>query len=161
MPATRPRGESRVSRAGAAWLLVAALVAVAPTASAADVMCNGVPATIIGGPGDDELPGTDGPDVIAGLGGNDTIHALAEVRSAPPGSGGAEDPVRFGLPRVMSPLILSTVAIASGFGVLATSSIALVSGLGLAMCAAVVACLLADLSLLPSLLAADPQQRRN
>lgn len=96
-----------------------------------------------------------------GIAVDDTIHALAEVRSASPGSGGAEDPVRFGLPRVMSPLILSTVAIASGFGVLATSSIALVSGLGLAMCAAVVACLLADLSLLPSLLAADPQQRRN
>lgn len=36
--------------------------------------CNGLPATIVGTPGDDVLYGTNGADVIAGLGGNDIIY---------------------------------------------------------------------------------------
>jgi uncharacterized repeat protein (TIGR01451 family) len=39
--------------------------------------CRGVPATLSGTPGDDELLGTPGPDVIVGLGGNDRILARA------------------------------------------------------------------------------------
>ncbi|WKZ40141.1 MAG: ExeM/NucH family extracellular endonuclease [Anaerolineales bacterium] len=39
-----------------------------------DLMCNGLPATIIGTPGDDVIYGTNGNDVIVGLGGNDTIY---------------------------------------------------------------------------------------
>ena len=45
------------------------------TAVAADApTCFGVPATIIGTDGDDDLVGTDGADVIASLGGNDEVH---------------------------------------------------------------------------------------
>src|SRR4030095_10153734 len=33
--------------------------------------CNGKPATIVGTDGGDDLKGTQGPDVIVGLGGND------------------------------------------------------------------------------------------
>jgi Ca2+-binding RTX toxin-like protein len=36
--------------------------------------CNGLPATLVGTPGDDVLYGTTGNDVIVGLGGNDTIN---------------------------------------------------------------------------------------
>jgi len=36
--------------------------------------CNGLPATIIGTPDDDEITGTNGDDVIVALGGNDTIN---------------------------------------------------------------------------------------
>ncbi len=36
--------------------------------------CNGLPATIVGTPGDDVIHGTNGNDVIVGLGGNDTIY---------------------------------------------------------------------------------------
>lgn len=36
--------------------------------------CNGLPATIIGTPGDDVIYGTNGADVIVGLGGNDVIY---------------------------------------------------------------------------------------
>lgn len=36
--------------------------------------CNGLPATIIGTPGDDVINGTNGDDVIVALGGNDTIN---------------------------------------------------------------------------------------
>ena len=39
------------------------------------VLCAGVPATIVGTPGDDRLLGTEGRDVIAGLGGRDVIFA--------------------------------------------------------------------------------------
>lgn len=39
--------------------------------------CNGLPATIIGTAGDDNLSGTAGDDVIVGLGGNDTISGKA------------------------------------------------------------------------------------
>jgi uncharacterized protein len=36
--------------------------------------CNGLPATIVGTPGDDIIHGTNGNDVIVGLGGNDIIY---------------------------------------------------------------------------------------
>jgi Ca2+-binding RTX toxin-like protein len=36
--------------------------------------CNGLPATIVGTPGDDVINGTNGNDVIVGLGGNDIIN---------------------------------------------------------------------------------------
>ncbi|HEU4706014.1 MAG TPA: hypothetical protein VFS64_02370 [Solirubrobacterales bacterium] len=39
--------------------------------------CRGVPATIVGTAGDDELLGTTGPDVIVALGGNDRIVSRA------------------------------------------------------------------------------------
>jgi uncharacterized repeat protein (TIGR01451 family) len=39
--------------------------------------CRGIPATIVGTRGDDNLVGTGGPDVIAAFGGNDTIASLA------------------------------------------------------------------------------------
>jgi Ca2+-binding RTX toxin-like protein len=36
--------------------------------------CNGLPATIIGTPGDDVINGTNGNDVIVAMGGNDTVN---------------------------------------------------------------------------------------
>ena len=57
--------------------VVLAVVAVGvPTALAhteAEVFCDGLVATIVGGGGADVLPGTSGDDVIHGLQGNDTI----------------------------------------------------------------------------------------
>jgi uncharacterized repeat protein (TIGR01451 family) len=40
----------------------------------APVICDGLPATIIGTPGNDVINGTNGNDVMHGLGGNDTIN---------------------------------------------------------------------------------------
>lgn len=51
--------------------------ATATTRVLAAVSCRGVPATIAGTAGDDELIGTPGPDVIAALGGNDRIASEA------------------------------------------------------------------------------------
>ncbi|MGH8496401.1 MAG: hypothetical protein ACREVN_09730 [Gammaproteobacteria bacterium] len=39
-------------------------------------MCDGLPATVVGTPGDDVIRGTSAPDVIHGLGGDDTISGL-------------------------------------------------------------------------------------
>ncbi len=39
-----------------------------------NTMCNGLPATIVGTPGNDVLRGTNGADVIVGLGGNDILY---------------------------------------------------------------------------------------
>ena len=56
-------------------LLVAAGMWLGPAARAADPTCYGEVATVVGTPGDDVLHGTKNADVIAGLGGNDEIHA--------------------------------------------------------------------------------------
>jgi hypothetical protein len=41
------------------------------------LVCDGLPATIVGTSGDDNLTGTAGDDVIVGLAGNDVIQGLA------------------------------------------------------------------------------------
>jgi uncharacterized repeat protein (TIGR01451 family) len=46
-------------------------------APASKPSCQGIPATVIGSPGNDTLSGTGGPDVIVALGGNDTIVSRA------------------------------------------------------------------------------------
>lgn len=53
------------------------VVAPTPTQTPSQVMCLGLPATIVGTEGDDLINGTSGPDVIHGLGGNDTINSKA------------------------------------------------------------------------------------
>ena len=54
-------------------LLMAAGLPAAGADSEAAVLCDGLVATIVGGGGNDALPGTAGDDVIHGLQGNDTI----------------------------------------------------------------------------------------
>jgi Ca2+-binding RTX toxin-like protein len=63
--------------AAATLLVVCAAPALAPPAGAADGMCDGRVATIVGTPGDDELVGTAGDDVIVALAGDDRVEALA------------------------------------------------------------------------------------
>ncbi|HVX54224.1 InlB B-repeat-containing protein [Nocardioides sp.] len=61
----------------AVWTPVTASPAppVTPPASTTPT-CHGLPATIVGSPGDDDLVGTPGDDVIVALGGDDTIRGL-------------------------------------------------------------------------------------
>jgi poly-gamma-glutamate synthesis protein (capsule biosynthesis protein) len=55
-------------------ILMLGVDGVTPTDAAwPEASCGGVPATMVGTPGDDVLIGTDGPDVIAGRGGRDVI----------------------------------------------------------------------------------------
>ena len=59
---------------GVVACLVAALGAGVPASTAAPVrLCNGLPATIVGTTGDDDITGTDGDDVIVALAGDDSI----------------------------------------------------------------------------------------
>jgi Ca2+-binding RTX toxin-like protein/pimeloyl-ACP methyl ester carboxylesterase len=46
------------------------------TVAAAGPTCEGLPATLVGTDGDDNLTGTAGPDVIVALGGDDTVYGL-------------------------------------------------------------------------------------
>gem|GEM_PF-1333866 len=56
-----------------ALLLIAVALAVTRPSEAADHLCFGKAATIVGTPGPDTIVGTPGPDVIVGRGGNDHI----------------------------------------------------------------------------------------
>lgn len=51
-------------------------VVVPASSSAATPTCNGVPATIVGTPGNDRIDGTDGDDVIVARGGHDYVRTL-------------------------------------------------------------------------------------
>jgi hypothetical protein len=69
---------------------VAALGASVPASTAAPVrLCNGLPATIVGTTGDDDIAGTNGDDVIVGLAGNDIIAPKAGDDTVC-GNGGAD-----------------------------------------------------------------------
>lgn len=62
-----------------AAIVLAAVSVLSPSVAGAQAevrLCDGVPVTITGTPGDDVIVGTDGPDVIAGLQGNDEIDGL-------------------------------------------------------------------------------------
>lgn len=56
-------------------IVVACLLALSLPSALTAQTCEGLPATIVGTPGDDHLLGTSGSDVIAGLEGNDLIEA--------------------------------------------------------------------------------------
>ena len=67
-----------LSAFGFSLLVCGLLLGAAPSpltaaVSAADLSCNGLPATIIGTAGDDVITGTPGDDVIVGLEGDDSI----------------------------------------------------------------------------------------
>ncbi|KAA1427163.1 hypothetical protein F0U47_06530 [Nocardioides antri] len=86
VPSRWERGQMG-KRAGMVGALVAGLAVLPATAvpSASTAMtrtCGGLPATIVGTAGDDDIDGTEGDDVIVGLAGDDTI-----------GDGGGDDVV--------------------------------------------------------------------
>ena len=68
---------SRTTLATIVGALALGVTALGPPAHSAAATCAGVPATIVGTAGDDELTGTAGDDVIAALDGQDTIDAGA------------------------------------------------------------------------------------
>jgi len=64
-------------RGGVALCLIATIAIAAPgSGTAGEVMCGGMPATVVGTRAADVLRGTDGDDVIVGLGGNDQINGF-------------------------------------------------------------------------------------
>jgi Ca2+-binding RTX toxin-like protein len=73
-------GRARTETARALKLAARAQPAQPPDQSTkhAQLLCNGVRATIVGTEGDDVIQGTPGRDVIVGLGGNDEIHGRGQ-----------------------------------------------------------------------------------
>lgn len=93
-----------------------------------------------------------------GIAVDDSIHVVSEYRNAFDTIGSRNAALASSVTRVIPALVLTTIAVLIGFGALWTSSIVLVSHLGVMMCASVSVCLLADVTLLPALLAL-PRQR--
>jgi predicted RND superfamily exporter protein len=93
-----------------------------------------------------------------GIAVDDTVHVVSEFERD--WSSGAGDVLESSLGRVLPALVLTTVAILIGFGVLAASEIALVRNLGFMMSASVALCLAADVTLLPAILAMRAQPER-
>jgi predicted RND superfamily exporter protein len=95
-----------------------------------------------------------------GIAVDDTIHVTSRF-AAWRGQGLTDrDALAESIRRVLPALTFSTIAIAVGFGVVGLSDFTLIRNLGLVTSAMVVICLLADLTLLPALLAPNPRGDR-
>jgi hypothetical protein len=134
-----------------AWLSLVTMVA------------NAVPvATIMGALGWMGIPLDAATACVAslsiGIAVDDSIHVVSEYRITSSTTGSGRAALTSSVTRVLPALVLTTVAVLIGFGALWTSSIALVSSLGVMMCASVSVCLLADITLLPALLAIEGQR---
>ena len=75
-PALGPRRGLFLFLTAAAAAATASTVALPTPPAAATVLCEGIPATIVGSEESDHLIGTEGADVIAALGGHDVVYGL-------------------------------------------------------------------------------------
>lgn len=89
-----------------------------------------------------------------GIAVDDTIHVVSGYQRVMTSKGSAVEALDASFGRVLPPVVYTTIAIAVGFGVLALSNFSVTRNLGLVTSGVVVLCLLADLTLLPALLAA-------
>ncbi|MGH0032377.1 MAG: efflux RND transporter permease subunit [Myxococcota bacterium] len=83
---------------------------------------------------------------------DDTIHLVSAFHERRTAGARVEDALRRALGTVLHPVVLTTAAIAIGFGLLGFSGFTLTRNLGLVLAGVTVVCLLADLVLLPALL---------
>jgi predicted RND superfamily exporter protein len=90
--------------------------------------------------------------IALGIAVDDTIHVATAFRDGKQLGQGDVEALDGCFERVLPPVVLTTVTIAVGFGVLGLSQFTLVRNLGLMTVAVVVICLLADTLLLPALL---------
>jgi predicted RND superfamily exporter protein len=94
-----------------------------------------------------------------GIAVDDTVHLISSFQD---GYQRGEDPreaLRGALSRVIHPLVLTTVAVGLGFGLLGLSRFTFTRNLGLLIAGVMGVCLLADLILLPALLGRLPRAR--
>ena len=99
--------------------------------------------------------------VALGIAVDDTLHVAVGYRDARAQGADPVAALRGTLHRVLPALLFTTVAVAIGFAVLATSSFTLVRNFGAVTAGMVTLCLLADLTLLPVFLrAADARRSR-
>jgi len=87
-----------------------------------------------------------------GIAVDDSIHLMTRFGEAQGDGDSPKEAIQTAFRRVLPALVLSSVAIAVGFAVLAVSDFTLVRNLGLITAGLVLLCLLADATLLPALL---------
>ena len=90
---------------------------------------------------------------------DDTIHVVTGYRDERAGGAEPIPALEACLARVLPALVLTTVAVGGGVGVLAFSGFTLIRNLGLVTAVLVSLCLLADLTLLPALLVREGRSR--
>ncbi len=93
--------------------------------------------------------------VIFGLAVDDTIHFLSQWRACPRGA----DPLRYTFRRAGPGIVLTSLVLVAGFGVLLAGDFVPNRVLGILLCLTAVTAVLADLVLLPSLLQIGLQSR--
>jgi predicted RND superfamily exporter protein len=97
--------------------------------------------------------------VALGIAVDDTVHVALGYRAARESGVHPQAALHLALHRVLPALMLTTIAIASGFAVLGLSEFTMVRHFGLVTAGMVVLCLLADATLLPVLLLAMEPKR--
>ena len=93
--------------------------------------------------------------IALGIAVDDTIHIVTGYRSHRDDGESYSDALSSTFRRVLPPVVLTTIAISAGFIVLGVSDFTLVRNFGFVTAGMVIVCLLADLTLLPVLLAGD------
>jgi predicted RND superfamily exporter protein len=88
-----------------------------------------------------------------GIAVDDTIHLISAFQEEREREGAALPALDSALARILHPVVFTTLAVAIGFGLLGFSQFTFTRNLGLLVAGTMVVCLLADLVLLPSLLA--------
>jgi uncharacterized protein len=90
--------------------------------------------------------------IVLGIAVDDTIHFLFRYRAERRAGSAPEEAVARSYREAGRPIVLATLVLALGFGVLATSGSASIASFGIVAALAVVGAMLADLLLLPALL---------
>ncbi len=95
-----------------------------------------------------------------GIAVDDTIHLVSAFQSGYERGEGTLRSLDAALARVAHPMVLTTVSIGLGFGLLGFSEFTVTRNLGLLIAGTMLVCLLADLLLLPALLRSLPETPR-
>jgi predicted RND superfamily exporter protein len=92
-----------------------------------------------------------------GIAVDDTVHLISAFQESYDRDGGAAAALGEALSRVAHPLVLTSVAVGTGFALLGLSEFTFTRNLGLLVAGVMGICLLADLILLPTLLGRLPE----
>jgi len=96
--------------------------------------------------------------IAMGIAVDDTLHLLMSYRKHSQALGAGQEAMAEALTEVGPALVITSLCLSAGFGVLAFSSVLPIAGLGLLVSVTMLVCLLADLVLVPALLTPSTPQ---